>query len=103
MNIAILLPYKENYTKEKAGAVSIFLNQIIKNSSFKNNTTVYGSTDSKNFFKNYENIKLTKKLFQSNTNQYLNKFIKIIEKKKIDLLEIHNRPHYINFLKKFKF
>ena len=30
MNISILLPYKENFSPEYAGAVSIFINAITK-------------------------------------------------------------------------
>ena len=33
MNISILLPYKENFVSNKAGAVSLFVNDITKNSS----------------------------------------------------------------------
>ena len=34
MNIAILLPYKENFSKNFAGAVSIFVNDTNKLSKF---------------------------------------------------------------------
>ena len=47
MNIAILLPYKENFTKKSAGAVSIFVNDTIKLSKYKKNIKVYGYTSSK--------------------------------------------------------
>ena len=38
-----------------------------------------------------------KKFLQSASNEYLKNFIKET-KKKIDILEIHNRPHYIKYL-----
>ena len=41
MKIAVLLPYKENYSKNDTGAVSIFVNGINKLSKFKNNITIY--------------------------------------------------------------
>ena len=63
MNIAVLLPYKENFSKNKAGAVSIFVNDTNKLSIFKNKITVYGSTSSKIRLKNYTNINLKKKFF----------------------------------------
>ena len=44
MKIAILLPYKENFSKKSAGAVSIFVNDTSKLSIFKNKINVYGST-----------------------------------------------------------
>ena len=47
MKISILLPYKENFSPEYPGAVSIFLNSVIKKSLYKKNITVYGSTEYK--------------------------------------------------------
>ena len=35
MKISILLPYKEDFTPEYAGAVSLFLNDTIKLSKYK--------------------------------------------------------------------
>ena len=98
MKIAVLLPYKENFSKNSAGAVSIFVNDTNKLSKFYKSIQVFGSTDQLNNLKNYKNINLEKKLLQSTTSQYLKNFIQIINKQKIDLLEIHNRPHYISYL-----
>lgn len=100
MNIAILLPYKENFTKTSAGAVSIFVSDTNKLSNYKKNIKVYGSTLSKNRLKNYKNLHITKKFLNSTSFQYLNKFIVETKKIKIDILEIHNRPNYIDFLDK---
>ena len=47
MKISILLPYKEDYSHDYAGAVSIFVNGVIKNSKFKSTTKVYGNTNLK--------------------------------------------------------
>ena len=44
MKICILLPYKENFSSEYAGAVSIFIKDTILKSKHKNQTTVYGLT-----------------------------------------------------------
>ena len=49
MKIAILLPYKENYSPIYAGAVSIFVSSTSKISKFKKNITVYGSTNYNKF------------------------------------------------------
>ncbi len=63
MNISILLPYKENYSKEMAGAVSLFVNDTSKVSSFKKSITVFGSTENKDYLsKNYKNLQ-PKKIF----------------------------------------
>ena len=40
MKISILLPYKENFTKKAAGAVSLFVNQTTKVSRYKKNITI---------------------------------------------------------------
>lgn len=100
MNIAILLPYKENFAKKNAGAVSIFVNDTNKLSNYRKNIKVYGFTSSKDIFKNYTNLYLTKNFLNSTSIQYLNKFLVEAKKTKIDILEIHNRPNYIDFLDK---
>jgi len=100
MNIAILLPYKENFTKAKAGAVSIFINDTNKLSNYRKNIKVYGYTSFKDEFKNYINIFIKKSFFNSTSLQYLNKFLAETKNIKIDILEIHNRPNYIDFLDK---
>ena len=98
MNISILLPYKENFSSNYPGAVSIFISSIIKKSIYKKNITVYGSTDFANILsKNYINIKLNKNIFSSQTKTYLTNFKKIL-KKNTDLIEIHNRPNYVDSL-----
>ena len=47
MKISILLPYKENFSPDYPGAVSIFINSVTKYSKFKNTTKIYGNTDQK--------------------------------------------------------
>ncbi len=44
MKISILLPYKENFSPDYPGAVSLFVYETSKKSAFKKNITVYGST-----------------------------------------------------------
>ena len=44
MNISILLPYKENFVSNKAGAVSLFVNDITKNSIYQKTTKIFGNT-----------------------------------------------------------
>ena len=46
MTISILLPYKENYSPQYAGAVSLFVNDITRVSSYKNNIIIFGNTES---------------------------------------------------------
>ena len=96
MKIAILLPYKEDYTPKYSGAVSIHVSNLIKYSKFKNTTTVFGNTLKKKYLsKNFFNIKINKNIFSSNNKKYLEKFIEINKRIPQDLIEIHNRPSYV--------
>ena len=101
MKIAILLPYKENYSKFDTGAVSIFVNSVTKISKYKDNIKIYGSTTHNLYLKNYKNLSLKKNFFQNSNKVYVQDFLKSI-KWKIDILEIHNRPHYLKYLLKLK-
>ena len=47
MKISILLPYKENFSPEYAGAVSLFVKDTTSISSFKKQITVFGNTNFK--------------------------------------------------------
>ena len=101
MRISILLPYKENYSPTYPGAVSLFVNSTNIYSKFKDDVIVYGSTDLKEkLSKNYVNIALKKRLFRSQTKEYVNSFYKLQKKKVPDIIEIHNRPIYVNILTK---
>jgi len=102
MKISILLPYKENYSENYAGAVSLFINDTTKLSRFNKNIRIFGSTDFKSILsKNYTNIELNKSsLFQSQSRFYVNKFVKLQKIIKADIIEIHNRPNYLKYIKK---
>ena len=47
MKISILLPYKENFSPTYPGAVSLFVYETSRKSSFKKDITVFGSTELK--------------------------------------------------------
>ena len=100
MNISILLPFKENYSKKIAGAVSLFVNDTSNVSKFKKNIIVYGSTNRKDYLsKNYINLNPTRKFLQSSNKEYVKSFIEHTNFEKTDILEIHNRPSYIKQIK----
>ncbi|MDA7802052.1 glycosyltransferase [Candidatus Pelagibacter sp.] len=104
MKISILLPYKENYSDNYAGAVSLFINDTTKISKFKKNIRIFGSTDFKSkLSKNYINIELNKNnLFQSQSKFYVKKFIELQKEVNSDIVEVHNRPNYLKYIKKLK-
>ena len=100
MKISVLLPYKENYSSEYPGAVSLFVSSMVRISKFKKKIKVFGSTNYKKYLtKNYVNISLNKSVFSSQTKQYINNFIKI-QNNEVDLIEIHNRPIMLDRLVK---
>ena len=99
MKISILLPYKENFSPEYPGAVSLFVYETTKNSRYFKNIKVYGTTDLKKRFPiSYQNITLKKSLLRSQTKTYVNKFINLEKKDNSSIIEIHNRPSYIKIL-----
>ena len=103
MKISILLPYKENYSKKYAGAVSIFINGVNNFSKFKKTTKIFGNTTYDNILSsNYINIPLKKKFFSSASKIYVENFIKLENKIKSDIIEIHNRPSYLKYFDKSK-
>ena len=106
LNIATILPYKENYSLEKASAASLWVSEFFKNSKFKKKNFIYGNTISTNYLtKNYININLKnlKLKFKSTTNEYCKKLVKEINNRKFNLIEVHNRPLILfNLLKKIE-
>ena len=103
MKISILLPYKENFSSQYAGAVSLFLKDTISISKFKKKIKIFGSTNYKKDLlkQNYINLSVKKLFFESRSNKYLKNFLNYEEEKKSDIIEVHNRPRYINKLYKY--
>ena len=100
MKISILLPYKENFTINKSGAVSLFIKDLIKNKRKKNLIKVYGDKNEKIYLnKNYVNLNIKKKFFRSTSNAYIEKFLLKEKKFNSDIIEIHNRPSYVPKIK----
>ena len=76
MKIASILPYKENYTQKGAGAVALWISDFIRDSVYKKNTYIIGSTNNRNYLtKNYLNINIDNinSKLNSTTKEYSNK------------------------------
>jgi len=100
MKISILLPYKENFSKEKAGAVSLYVKDVSNKSKFKKNIKIYGETTSKNkLLNNFVHLDIKKKIVLSKSKAYIQEFIKKNKKIYSDIIEIHNRPSYVSAIK----
>ena len=66
--------------------------------------TIWGSTKSKKYLtKNYKNISISESILSSNNKKYLSRFIDLQQKNQPDIIEIHNRPNYVDDVKKFQF
>ena len=101
MKISILLPYKENFSPNYAGAVSLFVRDTTNVSNYKKNTYIFGSMIyKKSLLDNYINLELEKKFYQSSSKQYVESFIEHEKKINSNIIEVHNRPNYIKFIKK---
>ena len=99
MKISILLPYKENFSPNYAGAVSLFIKDISKISKYKKNIYIYGNTQYKKIFPlKYINLNIKKNFIESQSEKYIDEFIKEEKKIKSDIIEIHNRPSYLHSL-----
>jgi len=101
MTISILLPYKENFSPNYAGAVSLFVKDTTNVSQYKNITHIFGNMIYKKALsKNYINLELDKKFYQSSSKQYVESFIEHEKKRNSKIIEVHNRPNYIKLIKK---
>ena len=88
-NIAIILPYKESMRLRNAGAVSLFVKDSTKYSIYKDKVQIISSAninDNTNFFTN---------------KKYIINFCKKFESRKFKIIEIHNRPEYVLYVKKY--
>ena len=97
--IAILLPYKENYSSNNSGAASIWVKDYLKKSKLSKSTIVFGNLDKKEkpLTKNFFNISMNKNYLNKNL-QYTKKFYEYYQKFKFDIIEIHNRPESLIYL-----
>ncbi|WP_075506719.1 glycosyltransferase [Candidatus Pelagibacter communis] len=98
LNIATILPYKENYSHSKASAASLWVSEFFKKSKYKKENIIYGHTKHHDYLSvNYKNIKLNniKNKLKSTTNEYAYKLSKELNNKDFDLVEIHNRPQLL--------
>ena len=85
-SIFIILPFKESLDPNKSGAVSIYVKDFLKYSKYKKNINVISSIEFTN-----------SKIFRN--KNYIYEFCKKYKNKKISIIEIHNRPEYVNIVK----
>ena len=102
-DIAILLPYKENFTEKSAGAASIWVKDYLNKSKLKKRSLVFGNLEdnSKPLLKNFKNLKIGNSFVKKNIS-YTNKLYEEYLKNNFKIIEIHNRPESLLYLIKKK-
>ena len=102
-SIAILLPYKENYSNNYAGAASIWVKDYLIHSKLSNQTTVYGNLKKglAPLTKNFQNLNIDSAFINKNL-KYTSNFYNHYLKKNFNVVEIHNRPESLIYLIKKK-
>ncbi len=88
-DIFIILPFKESLKPTLAGAVSLYVKDTSKYSEFKNRIKIISSDD----------LKGRSKIFRN--KNYIINFCKKYASHKIKIIEIHNRPEYLIYIKKY--
>ena len=98
-SIAILLPYKEIYSKNFSGAASIWVKDYLEKSLLTKKTLVYGYLENriKPLTSNFKNLFFKKTIF-SKSKSYAQNFLNDCKNKKFDIIEIHNRAETLNYL-----
>ena len=88
-DIFIILPYKESLDPNFAGAVSLYVKDTTKYSVFRKRIRIISSDDYKN----------KSQLFRN--KNYIINFCKKYKSSSIKIIEIHNRPEYFSYIKKY--
>ena len=88
-DIFIILPFKESLMPNKAGAVSLYVKDTSKYSKYKKRIQIISSDD----------LKGKSKIFRN--RNYIKNFCNKYRSHNIKIIEIHNRPEYLGYLKKF--
>jgi len=88
-DIFIILPFKESLNPNLAGAVSLYVKDTSKYSKYKKRIQVISSDD----------LIGKSKIFRN--RNYIINFCKKYASHDIKIIEIHNRPEYLAYLKKF--
>jgi len=99
MKILSVLPLTDSFSHSNAGAASLFIQEIDEKNK---KSFVVGATKNKDiiFKKRYFNIEKIKKLPYGSNISYASQIVQILKKKKIDIIEVHNRPQIALYLKK---
>jgi glycosyltransferase involved in cell wall biosynthesis len=88
-DIFIILPFKESLNPNLAGAVSLYVKDTTNYSIFKKRISIISSDDFKNKTQLFRN------------KNYIINFCEKYKSINIKIIEIHNRPEYYSYIKKY--
>ena len=88
-DIFIILPFKESLNPNFAGAVSLYVKDTTRYSKFKKRISIISS----------DNFKTKSQLFRN--KNYIINFCEKYKSSNIKIIEIHNRPEYYTYIKKY--
>ncbi len=90
--IAVLLPPKEQYTKQYTGAVALCMADFTAHSRYKHCTTIFGGTAADFAPLAYTQIQNWKKWYFRDNYAYARKFVATIKDQGYTHVEVQNRP-----------
>jgi len=88
-DIFIILPFKESLNPNYAGAVSLYVKDTTNHSIYKKRISIISSDD----------FSIKSQLFRN--KNYIINFCEKYKSTNIKIIEIHNRPEYYNYIKKY--
>ena len=101
MQINIILPYKEQFSKNKASSVSITVKNNFDYSSYKSKIAVYGQFVNDPILPcNFIGIKKPRNFLKSKNIHMAQEICQIIKKNTKHLIEVHNRPYLVKIFDK---
>lgn len=99
--ISIILPYAEHFSKERAGAISLYVNDVTRKSQYKECTTVFGRDGVESFPAiSYVGIKPKWRLVLGRNKGLAEAFVQKVKDDPPEIIEVHNRPALLPYLKK---
>lgn len=99
--IAVILPRREVYQKAGAGAVSLCVRDIAANSRYRDSTLVFGEPVAEPLEPpRFVPVTPSPWIFMRRASRYLTGVVKALRDHPAALIEIHNRPIYVDALNK---
>ena len=95
---AIILPLKENFSNKDFGAVSVWVSEYLKYSKINTDIIFCRKLSNKEIYLNKNVIPISVGTKYYTNQNYIRKINLELIERKIEIVEIHNRPEYASFL-----